>query len=241
MSYILQALARSEQERNQNQSPDLDKIFDNTEIKNHKPIKKNLVIIILALNVLVLGVIFTRYQFWSPNHSDSITPTLQQQTAHIDQSTKNAGLQTENHSMTYSLTRSEQPMPLANIDSGAFQMMQPNQTQKKRNSRLNLDEDSKLVVPESNTQENLQTSLTEKEGNKKSDYENIERIRSLPNLKINIHVYSDKIADRFVFINGKKYHQGDQLEGDSTEISEITRDGIIINQDGKSRHVQLER
>ncbi|HEY4367958.1 MAG TPA: general secretion pathway protein GspB [Steroidobacteraceae bacterium] len=54
---------------------------------------------------------------------------------------------------------------------------------------------------------------------------------SLPDLHLDIHVYSDKPPERFVFVNMKKYVEGQTLsEGPSVE--RITPDGVILNQQG---------
>jgi general secretion pathway protein B len=54
---------------------------------------------------------------------------------------------------------------------------------------------------------------------------------SLPQLHLDIHVYSDKPPERFVFVNMKKYVEGQALsEGPSVE--RITPDGVILNSQG---------
>ena len=53
----------------------------------------------------------------------------------------------------------------------------------------------------------------------------------LPELHLDIHVYSDKPPERFVFVNMKKYLEGQTLsEGPSVE--RITPEGVILNQQG---------
>lgn len=55
---------------------------------------------------------------------------------------------------------------------------------------------------------------------------------ALPDLHLDIHVYSAKPAERFVFVNMRKYHEGDTLsEGPSVE--RITPDGAVLNQQGQ--------
>ena len=53
--------------------------------------------------------------------------------------------------------------------------------------------------------------------------------QKLSDLKINIHVYNDKPAQRFVIINMRKYREGDRLEPSGMQLERITRDGIVIN------------
>jgi general secretion pathway protein B len=54
---------------------------------------------------------------------------------------------------------------------------------------------------------------------------------SLPDLHLDIHVFSDKAPERFVFVNMKKYVEGQTLsEGPSVE--RITPEGVILNSQG---------
>ena len=53
-----------------------------------------------------------------------------------------------------------------------------------------------------------------------------------PRLSLDVLVYSDAPAERFVFINGQKYVEG-QAVGDGAIVEQITPDGAILRQDGK--------
>ena len=53
----------------------------------------------------------------------------------------------------------------------------------------------------------------------------------LTDLHLDIHVYSDVSAERFVFINMAKLREGSQLDQGPTVI-EITRDGVILEHQG---------
>lgn len=55
---------------------------------------------------------------------------------------------------------------------------------------------------------------------------------SVPALHLDIHVYGATPADRFAFINMRRYAEGTQL-AEGPRIEEITRDGVILNQDGQ--------
>jgi len=55
---------------------------------------------------------------------------------------------------------------------------------------------------------------------------------TLPPLRIDIHVYSDMPAERFVFINMDKYREGDTLnEGPGVEA--ITESGVVLSYQGR--------
>jgi general secretion pathway protein B len=53
----------------------------------------------------------------------------------------------------------------------------------------------------------------------------------LPELHLDIHVYSDKPPERFVFVNMKKYLEGQALSEGPT-VERITPEGVILNQQG---------
>ena len=55
--------------------------------------------------------------------------------------------------------------------------------------------------------------------------------QSLPELHLDVHVYATRPAERFVYINRRKYHEGGKLaEGPSVE--RIRRDGVVLNYQG---------
>ena len=54
---------------------------------------------------------------------------------------------------------------------------------------------------------------------------------SLPDMRLDIHVYSNTPADRFVFINMRKYTEG-QTTSEGPTVERITPDGAVLNQGG---------
>lgn len=56
---------------------------------------------------------------------------------------------------------------------------------------------------------------------------------ALPELHVDIHVYSELAADRFVFINMAKYKEGSRLP-EGPVVEEITPDGVILRHSGTS-------
>lgn len=53
----------------------------------------------------------------------------------------------------------------------------------------------------------------------------------LPEMRLELHVYSTNPQQRFVFINGHKYKQGDSTQEGAT-VDEVTPDGVILNARG---------
>ncbi len=52
--------------------------------------------------------------------------------------------------------------------------------------------------------------------------------QALPELHLDVHVFATKPAERFVYINMRKYHEGSTLEEGPT-IERIRRNGVILN------------
>jgi len=53
----------------------------------------------------------------------------------------------------------------------------------------------------------------------------------LPELKLELHVYSNRPQERFVFINGAKYREGETTQ-EGAAVEEITSDGVIMSAGG---------
>jgi len=58
-------------------------------------------------------------------------------------------------------------------------------------------------------------------------------------LHIDMHVYSPQPAERFVSINMRKYHEGDDLR-EGPVLKTITEDGVVLNYQGRSFLVTRE-
>lgn len=54
----------------------------------------------------------------------------------------------------------------------------------------------------------------------------------LPELTVDLHIFTDDIARRAVFINGRRYTQGATLT-EGPRVEEITRDGAVLNFRGR--------
>ena len=54
---------------------------------------------------------------------------------------------------------------------------------------------------------------------------------ALPELRLELHVWSTQPQERFVFVNGRRYREGDSL-AEGPAVEEITRDGVVLNSGG---------
>ncbi|HSZ09645.1 MAG TPA: general secretion pathway protein GspB [Steroidobacteraceae bacterium] len=55
--------------------------------------------------------------------------------------------------------------------------------------------------------------------------------QTLPELHLDVHVYATTPADRFVYINMRKYHEGASLP-EGAVVEHIRRDGVVLNYQG---------
>ena len=58
-------------------------------------------------------------------------------------------------------------------------------------------------------------------------------------LRLDVHVFATQPAERFVLINMKKYHQGQQLQ-EGPRLDEITADGVILSLRGEKFRLQAQ-
>lgn len=56
---------------------------------------------------------------------------------------------------------------------------------------------------------------------------NLSGNHAIPDLHLDLHVYAARPADRFVFINNRKYKEGSTLQEGPT-VERITRDGVLL-------------
>ncbi len=60
---------------------------------------------------------------------------------------------------------------------------------------------------------------------------NLTGAQALPELHLDVHVFATQSTERFVFINMRKYHEGAKMQEGPT-VERIRRDGVILDYDG---------
>ena len=56
--------------------------------------------------------------------------------------------------------------------------------------------------------------------------------RAIPPMALTIHVYSPQESQRILFINNREYHKGSQIEG-GVRVEEIVPDGVVLSYHGE--------
>lgn len=182
MSFILDALKKSEMERQQ-QNTDFNHI-QKRKFNTKKPRWLWIIIILLTINLVVLAGLFLKVNLAQIETENSIIENNIDPINEINQQEK-FSKQIENNEEQVFNQRSETQ----------------NYVQKYSIELLPTIDEARL--------------------------ENID----VPELHLDIHVYSDKPKDRFVFINMTKLKEGSQLNQD-LKIIEIMPDGVILDYEG---------
>jgi len=60
----------------------------------------------------------------------------------------------------------------------------------------------------------------------------LEMQRALPAMAVTIHVYSPQESQRILFINNREYHKGSRIEG-GVRVEEIVPDGVVLSYRGE--------
>ena len=205
MSFILDALKKSESERQRQASPTLADVARPAE-KQRMPAWLWVLGVLLLFNVAVLMGIYFR-----PAAEAVIPPSI----TLTEEPTPAKATPEPRAPVAESLPATadrEQPRPLAEEAATAA----PTDTDQRETF-----EQPPAAVPQEVTSD-FDAIPT---------YATLQADGSVPGgeLHIDIHVYSDVAADRFVFINMNKYREGQQLVEGPTLIA-ITPDGAILQQ-----------
>ena len=181
MSFILEALKKSERERLKNKPPK----FSDALMENKKPENNKLYFIVILSLILI---IFLLLYFL-------ITPKKIQ----VSETNKNSS----EFNQDIKLTETTKPEPV--------NLLSANDINKKQRS---IEKDSAM----NNSNEIMDIEIAKVSHN-----------FYLPDLHIDIHVYSENAAERFVFVNMKKYDEGNFLD-EGPLIKAITEEGVILEQ-----------
>ena len=185
MSFILEALKKSERERLKNKPPK----FSDALMENERPVNKKFYsIVILSL----VSIIFLLLYFLVAPKKIRV-PEINNDTSESIQDIKSTQIK-----------KYESPNFLSS------DVINKEQGKIERNSALN---DSSEIID--------------------IEIAKVSHNFYLPDLHIDIHVYSENAAERFVFINMKKYDEGSFLD-EGPFIKAITKEGVVLEQKGIS-------
>ncbi len=230
MSYILEALKKSEQERGAGESPSVQTIHSAglQYAQQKKPLWPYILAVVITLNVIALIVFFapaTR----SLKQSDAANPAPTADrggtatvAAPVQEFTPSTPLATP--PVTAKAPRAKPPVqPPA----------QPPAPPRQQTTAAAAD---KTVTTARRSEDNYQPSISKKTRN---DYVSVVDVRDLPldiqagipDMVFSAHVYSSNPQQRSVVINGNFMEQGDSLTS-KLRLDEITPGGVVFDFDG---------
>jgi general secretion pathway protein B len=226
MSFILDALKKSEQERRQHQTPDLHaEHAPPPEQRGGKRLWPILILVALLLNVAV-------FSFWLRPWS-APEPSVQKELSAVDES------------IIASETVAAPPLPVASqpvasqpvasqpavsqpaVSSAAVERTSPASEEITPSSAKSSVKPSLPVAKRAPETSNVPPSLPRME-----DLPNSFR-RELPELVISLHFYTDSPTARMVRINGRNLREKQHISENLT-LQEITAEGVILNFKGQA-------
>jgi len=198
MSFILDALRKSETDRQQQGSAEFAGVP--TSNSREKPPRWLWVLgLLLAINVIVLLGLLLR-----PDVQPAVSPAAQPaQTTQADPA--------ENKDFASQVAAARQNAPAREESRPTAQPSTPAVSQVPA-----------AIVPQAAVNSNALPTIHELLAN---------GTIALPELHVDVHVYSEVSEDRFVFINMNKHMEGSRL-AEGPLVSEITRDGVVLDQNG---------
>jgi|SRR5882724_8175575 len=225
MSFILDALKKSELERQRQSVPGL---VDSgvARPRPRLPLWAIALGLLLAVNLLVLLFVLTRSFLSSPRTPGALAPAIAAPPAVAAPPARNDHfdpLEAPVYAPEIPVASipAASPLPAAAgapapefakpLNAGA-----PVSNKVRRRDPLLTDEDYKVnddeVLPTIN-----EITLT--------------GAQALPELHLDVHVFATRPAERFVYVNMRKYHEGATLQ-EGPVIERIRRDGVILNYQG---------
>ena len=227
MSYILDALKKSESERQNQDLPNINAVHQRPELH---PQKKRRIWLLAIPAALILNIV----AFWflwdrSPSEdSKLITPVSisSARTSSLASVTSTPEAQQIDTSMTIKIQPPEASpagriIPEANLGSS--------------------DETAELLITPTDAYRKTAENLIAAEGPQGEKYETVasqpvNKItavptniqRQIPDLKFSSHLYADDSSFRMVNINGNMFHEGDII-AEGIQLERISEEGVVLN------------
>lgn len=205
MSFILDALKKSEIERQRQTVPGLMDTRSPTR-RNRLPLWVALLGGLLIVNLMVLTLVLTHRRSPAAHASppaaakSSDTPPVTAHFSPLDAAPQYAP---------------EIPVPSPAAGDTAAAADAPASVPRRPNPRLS----EASEPPES---QEILPSISEL---------NLTGAQALPDLHLDVHVYATKPSERFVYINMHKYHEGSVLQ-EGPKVERIRRDGVVLSYQG---------
>ncbi|MCH7509432.1 MAG: general secretion pathway protein GspB [Proteobacteria bacterium] len=239
MSFILDALQKSENQRQRQLGPGLATVRRG-KVRQAVPVWVPLLAILLGVNIVILVFVM-----WPGDESVQVaaTPGRTDTRSVADDSVSRGIAATQKRGEVRSLSREALVATHEDSEPAVVERQTQNRsgagsvavmTEQEMNEFLGTDEAAvkvdanpagsviELLVDE-NTAVELLPAMQELQ---------LRGLIALPDLHLDVHVYSETDDERFVFVNMKKYREGERLR-EGPLIESITPQGIILRHNGR--------
>ena len=248
MSYILDALKKSERERQRDNIPSLNSIHDPHPASsgNHFSNQRTKYITIIGLILIITAAAMTWYR-------TNFSPTTD--TAAIIEPTRATTEPEKNNPLTHSPESSVTEPPVVEspiteppvVESAVAEPAPPAE-----GNRISIPSPPTIttrskkirLLPDQTTQpeeKEVPVSLPSQEHQVIPNIKDLpSSIRTtIPDLQLAGHTYSDTPTNRMIIINGNILREGDRVD-DTIKLIEITWTGVILDRNGKQFTVEIE-
>jgi general secretion pathway protein B len=215
MSFILDALKKSEIERQRQSTPGLMDAPGGAR-RARLPLWAVLLGVLLTVNILVLTVVLVRNS--SSATAPAQSPPVKRPETTASTEAKPAAVPDHFSPLDSApVYAPEIPVPAAEEPAAAAR------TFAQRSAPRPLRKPDPLLLDDSPADnDELLPSISEV---------NLTGAQALPELHLDVHVYATRPSDRFVYINMRKYHEGNTLE-EGPVLERIRRDGVVLDYQG---------
>ncbi len=212
MSFILDALRKSENERQRQAGPGFAELRP-AMVRPTLPVWAIALAALLAINLVVLAVLMLRNGDAGPSTAAVVTPEV---ASPAPDPAPVTSLPLHSAALPYTSIPERAPTADEEIDDAVNDDLEvPDaagpELQPPPRARARDDVESDAQLPTLNDVSLAGTPL--------------------PELHLDIHVYATQPAERFVFLNNRKYREGNETP-EGTLIERITRDGVVLNHRG---------
>lgn len=218
MSYILQALARSEQERKQLETRDLGEALEVAPVASdhRRPPVWMVAVVSVALLAIALGLTWLTVD---RGRSAAIEPASVLPDAGPLPETQSARLAS-------SATTAAKPEPGSASAPTSDTPQAARQVATTPLRQVTANPSPRTQGTAASTSGPKAPAVTNPEARPAAE---LERVQSLPGIDVTIHVYSEEPRRRFVYVNGQRYGEGERIEGMDARVQRITREGLVVD------------
>lgn len=226
MSFILDALKKSEMDRQRQATPSL---VDTgmARPRPRLPMWAVALCALLAVNLIVLLVMLTR---GTPNSAPAVPPHANAQSGRPESTASDSHPAAAAGGGHFSPLDTP-PVYAPEIPEAAAPVTAPAVASKPTGSRNPVGSRAHTGLRRDPVLNDQDYKADDAEALPTINEINLTGAQALPELHLDVHVYATQAAERFVFINMRKYHEGATLEEGPT-VERIRRDGVVLNYQG---------